>query len=135
VQHFGNDRAYQGDQVGRRSKSPCRADAHGAGWHIADELIAPDNITLLPLPPRVPELNPVKNVWQFLRDNRLGDRIVTSYEDIFDRCCDTWNRITEQPCLILFLGLRESIRPCRSMPAGINSLSYCDSLIPNGLFN
>lgn len=112
MQHFGNDRAYQGDQVGRRSKSARRADAHGAGWHIADELIAPDNITLLPLPPRAPELNPVKNVWQFLRDNRLGDRIVTSYEDIFDRCCHTWNRIIEQPWLILFLRLRESIRPC-----------------------
>lgn len=31
----------------------------GAGWHIADDLVVPDNITFLPLPARAPELNPV----------------------------------------------------------------------------
>jgi len=40
-----------------------------AGWHSSAELVVPDNITLLPLPPRCPELNPVENVWQFMRDN------------------------------------------------------------------
>lgn len=63
--------------------------------------------TLLPLPPRAPELNPVENVWQFLRDNWLGDRIFNSYDDILDRCCDAWNRLTEQPWKIMSLGLRD----------------------------
>ena len=63
----------------------------GAGWHIAGELVIPDNITLLLLPPRTPELNPVENVWQFLRDSRLGNRVFTSYEVILDRCCDASN--------------------------------------------
>ncbi|MBW4332391.1 IS630 family transposase [Stakelama sp. CBK3Z-3] len=40
-----------------------------AGWHSANDLVIPDNITLLPLPPRCPKLNPVENVWQFIRDN------------------------------------------------------------------
>ena len=39
-----------------------------AGWHITPKLKVPDNITLLPLPPRSPELNPMENVWQFVRD-------------------------------------------------------------------
>ena len=69
----------------------------GAGWHASATLKVPDNITLLPLPPNSPELNPVENVWQFLRDNRLGNRIFTSYEDILDRCCDAWNTLTDQP--------------------------------------
>ncbi len=43
-----------------------------AGWHGSAELVVPDNITFLPLPPRCPELNPVENVWQFMRDNWLG---------------------------------------------------------------
>ena len=36
----------------------------GAGWHSSAALVVPDNITLLPLPPHSPELNPVENVWQ-----------------------------------------------------------------------
>ena len=40
-----------------------------AGWHMSANLIVPDNITILPLPPRSPELNPVENIWQFMRDN------------------------------------------------------------------
>ncbi|WP_187275309.1 IS630 family transposase [Methylobacterium sp. WL120] len=79
----------------------------GAGWHSAEDLVVPDNITLLPLPARAPELNPVENVWQFLRDNWLGDRIFTSYDDIVDRCCNAWNGLTEQPWKIMSLGLRD----------------------------
>ena len=45
------------------------------------------NITLLPLPPKCPELNPVENVWQFMRDNWLSNRIFSSYDDNVDRCC------------------------------------------------
>ena len=47
----------------------------------------PDNITLLPLPPRSPELNPVENVWQFMRDNWLSNRVFAAYDDIVDHCC------------------------------------------------
>ena len=33
-----------------------------AGWHATPKLNVPDNITLLFLPPRAPELNPQENV-------------------------------------------------------------------------
>jgi hypothetical protein len=39
----------------------------GAGWHTSPRLKLPDNIVLLPLPAYSPELNPVENVWEFLR--------------------------------------------------------------------
>ena len=39
-----------------------------AGWHLSAGLVVPGNITLLPPPPKCPELNPVENVWQFMRD-------------------------------------------------------------------
>ena len=46
----------------------------GAGWHQAgDRLMVPDNIALLHLPPYSPELNPVENVWEFLRHNDLRE--------------------------------------------------------------
>ena len=44
-----------------------------AGWHGSAELVVPSSITLMPLPPRCPELNPVENVWQFMRDNWLSN--------------------------------------------------------------
>ena len=52
-----------------------------AGWHGSAELVVPHNITLMPLPPRCPELNPVENVWQFMRDNWLSNRIFKSYDE------------------------------------------------------
>ena len=51
------------------------ADAHAilimdqAGWHMSNNLVVPENITILPLPPKSPELNPVENLWHFMRDN------------------------------------------------------------------
>jgi transposase len=42
-----------------------------AGWHTSAKLIVPANITIMPLPPKCPELNPQENVWQYLRDNSL----------------------------------------------------------------
>ena len=36
----------------------------GAGWHGAADLVVPDDLSLLPPPPKSPELDPVENVWQ-----------------------------------------------------------------------
>ena len=43
-----------------------------AGWHVSKKLTVPGNMTLVPLPPKSPELNPVENIWQFIRDNWLS---------------------------------------------------------------
>jgi hypothetical protein len=58
-----------------------------AGWPLSSELVVPANITLLPLPAKCPELNPVENVWQFMRGNGLSNRSFKSYEDILNHCC------------------------------------------------
>jgi transposase len=59
--------------------------------------------TILPLPSKSPELNPVENVWQFMRDNW---RIFKSYDDLVDHCCAAWNKLTDQPWRIMSIGLR-----------------------------
>lgn len=69
----------------------------GAGWHSSTDLIIPPNISLLPLPPYSPELNPVENLWQFLRQNTLANRVFDSYEAIVDVCCDAWNTLLAIP--------------------------------------
>ena len=78
-----------------------------AGWHGSGALVIPPNITLLPLPSKCPELNPVENVWQFMRDNWLSNRIFESYDDILDHCCFAWNRLVDQPWRIMSIGIRQ----------------------------
>jgi transposase len=51
----------------------------------------PNNISLLPLPPYSPELNPMENIWDVLRSNRLSSWVWASYEAILDACKDAWN--------------------------------------------
>lgn len=77
-----------------------------AGWHTSKALQIPSNMTILPLPPKAPELNPVENLWQFMRDNYLSNRIFHNYEDIVDHCCAAWNTIADQPWRIMTIGLR-----------------------------
>ena len=54
------------------------------GWHTTSELKMPKNIIPIFLPSRSPELNPVENIWQFMRDNWLSNRIFEDYEAIID---------------------------------------------------
>ncbi len=75
-----------------------------AGWHLSGRLVVPENITLLPLPPKCPELNPVENIWQYIRDNWLSNRIFKSYEDILDHCCYAWNKLVDMPWKIMSIG-------------------------------
>ncbi len=78
----------------------------GAGWHASAALKVPDNITLLPLPPYSPELNPVENVWAHLRRNKLSNRVFETYEAIVDAGCDAWNWLIAQPDRITSIGTR-----------------------------
>jgi len=83
-----------------------------AGWHLSPKLNVPDNITLLPLPPRSPELNPVENIWQFMRDNWLSNRVFKSYDDIVAHCCAAWNKLIDQPWRIMSIGMRDWAYGC-----------------------
>jgi hypothetical protein len=78
-----------------------------AGWHTTGQLVVPQNLTLIVLPSRAPELNPVENVWQFLRSNWLSNRVFESYEAIIDAACEAWRNLLTQPETITSIGLRE----------------------------
>jgi len=78
-----------------------------AGWHTTGALEMPKNIIPIFLPPRSPELNPVENIWQFIRDNWLSNRIFEDYEAILDACCSAWNRLIDKPWKIMSIGSRK----------------------------
>lgn len=78
-----------------------------AAWHTTKRLKIFDNLSLLPLPPASPELNPVEQVWQQLRDNCLANRCYDGYEAILDACCYAWNWLVDIPDRIRQLCSRE----------------------------
>ena len=78
-----------------------------AGWHTTDKLDLPDNISIVPLPSKCPELNPVENIWQFMRDNWLSNRIFKSHDDIVDHCCQAWSKLIDRPWRIASIGQRQ----------------------------
>jgi DDE superfamily endonuclease len=78
-----------------------------AGWHTTDKLRLPENLSLLPLPPKSPELNPVENVWQFLRQTKLSNRVFAGYEAIVTAACEAWNSLLADPARITSIGTRQ----------------------------
>jgi transposase len=68
-----------------------------AGWHVANALKVPKNITLQKIPPYSPELNPVERVWLYLKERFLSHRLHGDYPDIVEAICKAWNRLTASP--------------------------------------
>jgi transposase len=67
----------------------------------------PDNISLLSLPPYSPELNPMENVWDYLRQNKLCAQVWNTYDDILEACKIAWNWLIADPDRIRSIGGRE----------------------------
>ena len=68
-----------------------------AGRHVSRRLAVPDNITLVPLPPYSPELNPVERVWLYLRERFLSHRVLDGYTAVLDAACRAWNALAAEP--------------------------------------
>ena len=79
----------------------------GAGWHKSAALKIPDNLSLLLLPPYSPELNSMENIWQYLRQTWLANRVFTDYNAIIDAGCNAWNNLIAMPEKITSIGTRE----------------------------
>ena len=77
-----------------------------AGWHTTRRLVVPKNITLVFLPSRAPELNPVENIWQYLRQNWLSNRVFETYEAIIEAACEAWRSLLAEPTTITSIGHR-----------------------------
>lgn len=62
-----------------------------AGWHVANAMEVPVNVSLVSLPPYSPELNPVERVWLHLRERYLSHRLHDDYDAIVGAACTAWN--------------------------------------------
>jgi transposase len=79
----------------------------GAGYHAAAGLKTPDNVSLLPLPSYSPELNPMENVWEYLRKNKLAITVYNDYEHILDKSCEDWNSFADDKAAIQSIAFRD----------------------------
>jgi len=88
-----------------------------AGWHTTGALTLPKNLSLLFLPPKSPELNPVENIWQYLRQTWLANRDFDTYDAILDAGCKPGTDICQAtPRFTCRRGLRlKAIKPGSSM--------------------
>lgn len=80
----------------------------GAGWHQpGGRLRVPSNIILWPLPSYAPELNPMENVWDYLRQNKLCSSVWDNTQAIIEACDTAWNFLIDDPERIRSIGSRE----------------------------
>ena len=96
-------------EIGSQVKPGCHAVivVDGAGWHqTGGKVTLPENISLLHLQRYSPELNPVENVWQYLRQNHLSNTIFKDYEAVLDASCRAWNALIAEPGRIKSIATR-----------------------------
>ena len=64
-----------------------------AGWHRTKKLKWPTNISPLFIPAGCPELNATENIWQYLRQTYLSNRVFQSYDAVVDAAAKAWNKL------------------------------------------
>ena len=71
--------------------------ADQAGWHISQNLEVPENIRLIKLPPRSPELNPSEHIWEELREKNFANRAFRDLDEVEDHLCRGLNDLANDP--------------------------------------
>ena len=64
----------------------------GAGFHVSGKLQVPDNISLMKLPPYSPELNPIENLWHYLKSHFWSNRSYPDYDALEDAAIQAWKK-------------------------------------------
>lgn len=72
----------------------------GAGFHRSGTLSIPDNITVLQLPAYSPELNPIENLWHYLRSHHWSNRVYANYDDLMQAAITAWQASALDPEII-----------------------------------
>lgn len=71
-----------------------------AGYHCSKQLRLPKNLTVLALPPYSPELNPIENLWHYLRSHHWSNRSYDDYDALRQAACDAWQATCLDPQII-----------------------------------
>jgi transposase len=69
----------------------------GAGYHTSKGLVVPSNVSLINLPPYSPELNPVENLWHYLRAHHWSNGVYRDYETLLEAATESWRKVCMDP--------------------------------------
>lgn len=86
----------------------------GASWHIESMDAEFENLSIIKLPPYSPQLNPIEQVWRWLRQHHLANRCFSGYEDIVNSISYSWND---------FRSNKERVKSISNMP-WLNQATY-----------
>jgi transposase len=68
-----------------------------AGHHTGGGLVVPANVSPIGLLPYAPELNPVENLWHYLRAHHWSHRVYPDYEAVRDAAAESWRAVCLDP--------------------------------------
>jgi transposase len=68
-----------------------------AGFHTSEKVSVPDNVTIIPLPPYSPQLNPIEKLWQYLRHHYWANRVYEDYDALRMAAIDAWQKTCLDP--------------------------------------
>ena len=64
----------------------------GAGFHNSKQLRVPQNVTLVQIPAYSPELNPIENLWHYLKSHFWSNRAYDDYEALEEAAMTAWRK-------------------------------------------
>ncbi len=77
-----------------------------AGWHRTKKLVWPKNLSPLFIPACCPELNSAENIWQYMRQTWLSNRVFPTYDAILSAASDAWNKLLAETGRIMSIATR-----------------------------
>jgi hypothetical protein len=86
-----------------------------AGWHVANDLVVPASMTVLPLPPYSPECNPAEQIWKYTRTNDLRNRTFEDLDEVVEAVSDSLHTLHTNPDLVRSMTAFDWIKTLRLM--------------------
>ena len=82
----------------------------GASWHRSKDIILPENIQMIFLPPATPEMNPIEQIWKEIRKRGFRNEVFHTLNMVIDRLCEVMSSLSHD--VIKSITARDWIMEC-----------------------
>ena len=67
-----------------------------ASWHKSKNLVIPHNIELFFIPPATPEMNPIEQIWNEIKQKDFDNRSFNTLDKVVDQLCVSTNSLDKK---------------------------------------